>query len=173
MAYINKDDTDIEKLLEDVKFQKYANTYTSTFLDGLSGKFGMNAQYWPRYISLVDILHKFHSAIQSNNFEEKVESWKLMIPWFFAKDGTHYSRYGSYYLKSMELIDVTHPGAKEEMMKIGVSVRRNEKGVGQAIDLAGEQSYMRSAKTVGGLTSFQTRTATVRKWVLTYQAKFT
>ena len=75
----------------------------------------------------------------------------------------------------MELLEKTHPGAKRELMKIEISVRRNEKGIGQAVDLAGEQSYMRSAKTVGGLTDFQTKPATVRKWVLCrpYQAKFT
>ena len=72
-------------------------------------------------------------------------------------------------------LDQTHPGAKEEMLQIGISVRRSENGVGQAIDLAGEQSYMRSAKTSGWLTDFQTKAATVRKWVLCrpYQAKFT
>ena len=48
-------------------------------------------------------------------------------------------------------------------MKIGISVRRNEKGIGQEVDLAGEQSYMRSDKTTGSLTYFQTKLATVHK----------
>ena len=98
-----------------------------------------------------------------------------MLPVFFFFDRTHYSRYGSYYIQSMERLEKTHPGAKEERMKIGIFVRRNEKGIGQAVDLAGEQSYTRSAKTAGGLTDFRTKPATVRKWVLCrpYQAKFT
>ena len=66
----------------------------------------------------------------------------------------------------MERLEKTRPGAKKEFMKIGISVRRSEKGIGQAADLAGEQSYMRSAKTAGALTDFQTKPATVRKWVL-------
>ena len=97
----------------------------------------------------------------------------VVIVLFF--DRTHYSRDSSYYMQSMERLEKTHPGAKQELMKIGISVRRNEKGIGQAVDLAGEQSYMRSAKTAGDLTVFQTKPATVRKWVLCipYQAKFT
>ena len=34
---------------------------------------------------------------------------------------------------------------------MGVSVRRNTMGIGQAIDLAGEQTYMKDAKTTGWL----------------------
>ena len=60
----------------------------------------------------------------------------------------------------MERLEETHPGAKDELMKIGILVRRNDTGIGQAVGLAGEQSYLRSAKTAGGLTHFQTKAAT-------------
>ena len=75
----------------------------------------------------------------------------------------------------MEHLEKTHPGAKQELMKIGISITRNAKGIGQAVDLAGKQSYMRSAKIAGGLTDFETKPATLCKWVLCrpYQAKFT
>ena len=46
-------------------------------------------------------------------------------------------------------IENTHPGAKEEIEETGISVRRNSFGIGQAIDLAGEQTYMKKAKTAG------------------------
>ena len=131
--------------------------------DGLSGKYGKTAQFWLKCVSLVDLLHKLHFAIQCNDFSEKLVCWRLMLPLFFFFDRTHYLRYGSYYMQSMGRLEKTHPGAKQELMKIGVSVRRNEKGIGQATDLTGEQSYMRSAKTAGGLTDFQTKPGTVRK----------
>ena len=35
------------------------------------------------------------------------------------------------------------------MESVGLSARRNNLGIGQAIDLAGEQSYVKNAKTVG------------------------
>ena len=171
---IDTQNVDVGKFFDNSDFQKYAKFYTSVIDDGLSGKYGKTAQFLLKYVSLVDLLHKLHFAIQSNDFNEKLVCWRLMLPLFFFFDRTHYSRYGSYYIQSMERLEKSHPGAKQELMKIGISVRRNEKGIGQAVDLAGEQSYRRSAKTAVGLTDFQTKPATVRKWVLCrpYQAKF-
>ena len=65
----------------------------------------------------------------------------------------------------MKNLHITHPGAKEEIEKIGISVR-NDIGIGESIDLAGEQTYMRSAKTVGGVTVFAKAEETVTKWVM-------
>ena len=45
----------------------------------------------------------------------------------------------------LENLDKTHPGAIEEISEKGLSVRRNEFGIGQSIDGAGEQTFMRSA----------------------------
>ena len=43
---------------------------------------------------------------------------------------------------------ITSPGATMEI-EASCTVRRNNLGIGQAIDLAGEQTYMKSAKTSG------------------------
>ena len=45
-------------------------------------------------------------------------------------------------------MNASHPGALEEFENIS-SVRRNNTSIGQATDLAGEQTYMKSAKTTG------------------------
>ena len=45
-------------------------------------------------------------------------------------------------------MNASHPGALEEFENIS-SVRQNNTGIGQAIDLGGEQTYMKSAKTTG------------------------
>ena len=171
----NTDAEEMKKLIDDKDFKIFSDHLTKVTNDGLSGILGKTAQFWLRYVARVDLLHQFHFAIQSNDFDGKLQALKSMLPFFFFFNRHHYSRYGSYYAKSLEHLDQTHPGAKEELMRIGISVKRNEKGIGQAVDLAGEQSYMRSAKTAGGLTDFQTQAATVRKWVLSrpYQAKFT
>ena len=66
----------------------------------------------------------------------------------------------------MERLHETHPGAKEELMKIDISVRRNDKGIGQAVDIAVEQTNMRRAKTAGGITHFQSRKSSVLKLTL-------
>ncbi len=61
----------------------------------------------------------------------------------------HYSRYGSFYIQSLENLEHTHSGARSEMESVGLYVRRNNLGIGQAIDLAGEQSYMKTVKRAG------------------------
>ena len=50
---------------------------------------------------------------------------------------------------SVDNLSDTHPGALEEFCKLGVSVRRNNIGIGQSIDGAGEQTFVRAAKTAG------------------------
>ena len=43
----------------------------------------------------------------------------------------------------------SHPGAKNKIEEYGLSVCRNDFGMKQAVDLAGEQILMRSVKTTG------------------------
>ena len=81
---------DIGKFFDNSDFQKYAKFYTSVIDDGLSGKYGKTVQFLLKYVSLVNLLHKLHFAIQSNDFNEKLVCWRLMLPLFFFFDRTHY-----------------------------------------------------------------------------------
>ena len=97
-----------------------------------------------------------------------------MLILFFFYSRIHYSSYDTYYTKCLENIETTHPSARKEMKDIGISVRRNDQGISQAVDLAGEQTYMKNSKTVSGIVRFLTRKQTVLKWVKNspYQTKF-
>ena len=55
----------------------------------------------------------------------------------------------------------------------GISIRRNDIGIGQSIDGAGEQTFQRASKTSGGIRSFMNNAAAYDKWVLCrpFQAK--
>ena len=63
-------------------------------------------------------------------------------------------------------VDKTHPGAREEIEKKGMSVCRNEYGIRQSIDGAGELTFMRSSKTAGGIKNSVTQLATYERWVM-------
>ena len=56
---------------------------------------------------------------------------------------------------------------------MGLSVSRNQLNIRQSIDGAGEQTFMRSSKTTGGVESFVHQQNTYEKWVLNrpFQAK--
>ena len=92
----------------------------------------------------------------------------------FPTNKRNYARYGSYYVRVLEHLETTHPGAIEEISQKGLSVRRNSSGIGQSIDGAGEQTFMRSVKTTGGIGCFMSNPAAYDKWVLCppSQAKF-
>ena len=116
----------------DDAFKEFAHQYKALKVKCLSGEFGKTPQFWAKYMKLVDCQQQLQFSINTN-----------------AYDLIHYARYGTYYVSSLEHIDSTHPGAKEEIGDMGLSVRGNTLGIGQAIDLAGEQSYMRNAKAAG------------------------
>ena len=99
------------------------------------------------YMIMVDRQQKLHYAINTNNYNLCLLIWKESFPMWFTTNKIHYARYGTFYVKFLEYLEDTHPGAKEEIEEKGLSVRRNTLGIGQAVDMAGEQSYMKSAKT--------------------------
>ena len=69
----------------------------------------------------------------------------------------------------------THRRAKQKLKKIGRILRKNHLGIEQVVDMSGEESYIRKAKTVAGLTVFQAKTTKLYKSVIyrPYQATFT
>eukprot|EP00795_Rhopilema_esculentum_P015030 gene15030-6189_t len=101
---------------------------------------------------MVNRQHMLHYSVNCNDYDLRMIIWNASLPLCFATNRVHYSRYGTYYLQFLEHIDSTHPGAKDEIKGVGLSIRRIKLGIGQSIDLAGEQSYMRSAKTTARFT---------------------
>ena len=74
----------------------------------------------------------------------------------------------------LDNMENTHPGAKEELEEKGFSVCWNSLNVRQSIDGACEQTFMKSAKTMGGIKNFITHDSTYEMWVPTrpFQARF-
>ena len=138
------------------------------------GDFGKTPQFWVMYMIMVDRQQKLHYAINTNNYSLRLLIWKESLPMWFATNKIYYARYGTFYVKFLEYLEDTHPGAKEEIEEKGFSVRCNTLGIGQAVDMAGEQSYMKSAKTAGGICQVSANEATVAKWVMNrpFQARF-
>ena len=116
------------------------------------------------YMIMADRQQKLHYAISTNNYNLHLLIWKKSLPMWFV----------TFYVKFLEYLEDTHPGAEEEIEEKGYSVKRNTLVIGQAVDMAGEQSYTKSAKTVGGIRRFSTNEAAVVKWVMNrpFQVRF-
>lgn len=115
---------------------------------GIDGEFGKTPQFWLKYMEMVSKLHQLHFALNTNNLMLKINSWEYFLPLCFMTNKIHYSRYGTYYIQLLRNLSSTRPGAFEEFEQM-TAVRRNTIGIGQVTDLAGEQTYMRNAKTTG------------------------
>ena len=125
------------------------------------------------YQKAIDRQHKFHFSINTNDFDLRIKCWKDSLPLCFATNKQNYARYGTYYITQLENIDLTHLSAKEELQETGLSVSRNQFNIRQSIDGAGEQTFMRSSKTTGGVKSFVHQQNAYEKWILNrpFQAK--
>ena len=163
----------IDDVIETIPFTDYEQRYESLKSRCLRGEFGKTPQFWMTYQKAIDRQHKFHFSINTNDFDLRLKRWKDSLPLCSVTNKQNYARYGTYYITQLENIDLTHPGAKEELQEMGLSVSRNQFNIRQSIDGAGEQTFMRSSKTTGGVKSFVHQQNTYEKWVLNrlFQAK--
>ena len=140
---------DVNSILNETLFKEYEDMYNSFKDRCAQGEFGLTPQFWILYQQAVNRQHKLHLSINTNDYYLRLQCWKESLPYCFALNKQNYSRYGTYYCKLLENLDSTHPGARTELQEKGLSVCRNTLNVGQSIDGAGEQTFMRSSKTAG------------------------
>ena len=169
-----ENEDDCEELVSQEAFQRYEKEYERRRNECLQGKFGKTAQFWMIYIYHIERQHKLHLSVNLNNFELRLHCWREITALCFSTNKQNYARYGAYYCMQLENMENTHPGAKEELEEKSFLVCRNSLNVRQSVDGAGEQTFMKSAKTTGGIKSFITHDSTYEKWVLTrpFQARF-
>ena len=119
------------------------------------GKNGKTAQFWVLYLDLMRIQHQIHIAVQTNDFEMRLNAWKEILPLYFAFNKTNYARYGTWYVQTMIEIDERYPGLKELLNTTGFSVQaQTSYPIRISVDQRGEQSINRDAKTAGIIFSF-------------------
>ena len=57
--------------------------------------------------------HQIHTAIQTNDFDMRLNAWKEMLPLHFALNKTNYARYGTWHVQPMTEVDDCYPGLRE------------------------------------------------------------
>ena len=48
----------------------------------------------------------------------------MLLPNYFVFSKVHYARYGRFYIYVLENLETAHPGTKEELKQIGISVQK-------------------------------------------------
>ena len=88
-------------------------------------------------MSLVELIQRLHYSINVDDFHLQMKCWRELVVLCFPTNKRNFARYGSYYKEQTQNLPNTHPGAIEELLEKGISVRRNTNGIGQSIDGAG------------------------------------
>ena len=109
------------------------------------------------YCEAVDRQYMLHFSVNRNDFDLRLQCWKDSLPYCFAMNKQNYARYGTFYCSQLMALDDNYPGAKDELVNNGLSVCRNNTGIRQATDAAGEQTFMKNSKTPGKSTMIITK----------------
>ena len=145
-------------------FQRY-RTFTSELLDGIHGK---TAQFWIRYMDIVQKILTLIRATKENNLQLHIAALYALCPMFFAYDHCNYARYVPVYLMTLMNLSKTHPGCKEFLKQNGFSVSRSKVTCSRnAVDITIEQTINRHAKSQGGIIGFSRNYAAYYRWCVT------
>ena len=90
------------------------------------GNYGKTAHFWLMYLDLYKHQQLAHLAIQGNNFDLRLASWKYLLPFYFSLDKQNYARYGAFYIKVLENIEIHYPGLKDLIKEKGISIQGQE-----------------------------------------------
>ncbi|KAK3880703.1 hypothetical protein Pcinc_014858 [Petrolisthes cinctipes] len=129
-------------------------------------KASVHFDYWLKTLSLEVILLVYIRSLREGNFELYVQSLTQVMPWMFALDHTHYSRWLSVHIRDlMDLID-KHPEvlAKFKSGKFVVHKTSN-KFSAIAIDQCHEQNNA-VIKGPGGAIGLTGNPGALRRWMV-------
>ena len=105
-------------------------------------------------------------SLREGNFDLYVQSLAQIVPWMFALDHTHYSRWLSVHIRDMMSLSVNHPNIHAEFRagKFVVHKTRN-KFSAMAIVQCHEQNNG-AVKGSGGAVGLTGNPAALRRWTV-------
>ena len=92
----------------------------------LKGK-SVNARYWFTVLELETLLFMFIRSLQSADFDLLRRCLKEIIPWMFALDHVHYSRWLSVFLHDLERLEDTNQNIFQNFMEGRFVVNKSRK----------------------------------------------
>ncbi|KAG0708495.1 hypothetical protein GWK47_023998 [Chionoecetes opilio] len=105
-------------------------------------------------------------AIREADFLLYIEALSKIVPWFFALDHTHYSRWVPIHLRDMVSLKQLHPDVYAEFLKGNFVVKKSKRAFSAvAIDQAHEQNNA-SVKGDGGAVGLTENPAALRRWMV-------
>ena len=122
--------------------------------------------YWQRILSLEIIMLLYVRAICEGSFELYVELLRKIVPWMFALDHTHYSRWLPVHIRDMMLLSEKHPAVLAEFCACKFAVyKTSKKFSAMAIDQCHKQNNA-VIKESGGEVGLTNNLDALRRWMV-------
>ncbi|RUM46947.1 MAG: hypothetical protein DSY80_01375, partial [Desulfocapsa sp.] len=138
------------------------------FTTWCSTKYNMCPQfrYWATTLEFELKLLQFIRSLREGNFRLYIEALEQLIPWFFALDRVHYSRWLPLHIRDMKELVVRHPCTHNAFLDGHFVARKtSRKFSGIALDQAHEQ-LNDLIKGDGGAVGLTENPSALRRWVL-------
>ena len=122
--------------------------------------------YCLKTLPLELLLLRYIRSLREGNFELYVESLTQIMPWVFALDHTHYSRWFSVHIRDMTTLAKRHPDILAEFKSGNFVVHKtSNKFSAMAIDQCHEQNNA-IVKGSGGAIRLTDNPGTFRRWII-------
>ena len=126
----------------------------------------VNFDYWLKTLSLEILMLLYVRALREGNFQLYVEALAQLMPWVFALDHTHYSRWLSVHIRDMVVLSEKHPPIYQEFNAGKFVVHKtSNKFSAMAIDQCHEQNNA-GIKGSGGAVGLTENPGALRRWMV-------
>ena len=95
---------------------------------------------------ITHLIDQFHFVININDYFLRLDTLEELMVLSFKMNKQNYARYGTYYLTQIESLDRSYLRTREEIQEKGNSVFRNNIGIRQLVEIAGQQVFMKNLK---------------------------
>ncbi|XP_049455367.1 uncharacterized protein LOC125902797 isoform X2 [Epinephelus fuscoguttatus] len=133
---------------------------------------GKTGNFWFGFIKHVRLILMLIYSVKTNNLKLFHKCNGDMANLFFAFDGQNYSRYLVWLEVFLTNLELSHPGAKDLLERGGISVARSLiPGALSAVDKTMEETFMKFAKSTGGLGGLFSMFGAYQHWCRTTSAR--
>jgi len=129
-------------------------------------KVNANLCFWFHAIEMETLLFTFTKSLRDADFCLFVQCIKDIMPWMFALDHTHYSRWMSVFLQDLQLIPSKYPSIFEEFKRGYFTVKNGNREFSNiGIDQAHEQNN-KLVKIEGGAIGIFDNQKALLRWAV-------
>ena len=128
-------------------------------------KRSVHFDYWLNVMSLENMRLVYVRSLREGNFDLYVQSLAHIVPWMFALDHTHYSRWLSVHIRDMTSLSVNHPNIHAFRAGKCVVHKTRNKFSAMAIVQCHEQNNG-AVKGSGGAVGLTGNPAALRRWTV-------